>query len=228
MSDISLQDKKVITPKFRVSFPSLEKPKAFRGGEPKYEITMLFDKSTNLSASPTNKEGKPISKSMREAVKNACIDKWGDDESKWPKKTLKNGKVVSAIRMPFRDGDREKGDQKGYQNAIFVRAWSKADSPPGIIDQQKNPLDGKAIYAGCYARAVLIAFAYGDPKSGIKPGVSFSLQHVQKIGDGEKFGGKRAASEELDSVEDESDMPEHYPDEVEETDSETEDNEAFT
>lgn len=173
--DIAL--KKCTTPKFRVSFPNVFKAKSFKDQEAKFSITMLFDKKTDISE-------------LRRAARNAIVEKFGEDKTKWPKK----------LRMPFRDGDEEKEGVTGYENVIFVGASSK--TRPGVIDREKAPIteEDDAFYAGCYARATLIAFYYDN--TGNK-GVSFALQNLQKLGDGEKFSGKRDAAEEFDDLESE-------------------------
>lgn len=196
---VSITDKKVTTGKFRVSFPNLAEPKGFNGGTPKYGLTMLFPKDADLSA-------------LKKAAENAKIERWGADKSKWPTKRLPNGKVVSALRTPFRDGDLEKPETPGYAGQIFIAASSKADNQPGTIGRDKNRIDPKDIYAGCYARATLIAFAY--PREGEKgfgnSGVSFALQNVQKWAEGPKFSGKKDAEDDFDAIEDDSDNPESY------------------
>lgn len=184
MSDkLKLEDKKCITPKFRVSFPSVFTPKSFEGNEAKYSVVMLFEKGVDL-------------KDLKRAVHNVAVAKWGPKE-KWPKN----------LRMPFRDGD-ERSDLEGYANHIFVTASSK--NKPGLINQRKNPiLTEEEFYAGCYARASIVAFAY-DMKG--NKGVSFGLQNIQKLSDGESFTGRRAAQDEFDAVEDDSDDVESYED----------------
>lgn len=177
---MDLELKKCITPRFRVSFPNVFEPKSFQDQPAKYSLVMLFDKKTDL-------------KELKRAANNAAKEKWGD-------------KIPKNIRMPFRDGD-EKSDLQGYENTIFVTASSK--QRPGIIDQQKNQItkEDEAFYAGCYARATLIAFAYDT--AGNK-GVSFSLQNIQKLADGDSFSGRRAAEDEFDAVEDDSDNEDNY------------------
>lgn len=191
---MDVQKKKVITHEFRVSFPAVLTPKAFEDQEPKYSLVMLYDKKTDLSKPATNKAGEPLSMSMKQAVFNAATEKWGPKE-KWPKN----------LRLPFRDGD-EKSDTPGYAGMIFVSASSKQQ--PGLVNAQRQPiLNERDFYAGCYARAELIAFAY--EKMGNK-GVSFSLQNVQKLRDGEPFSGRKNAEDVFDSVEDGSDSEESY------------------
>lgn len=183
---MDIQKKKVVTSEFRVSFPAIFQPKAFENQEPKYSVVMLFDKKTDL-------------KSLKSAAFNAAAEKWGKDKTKWPKN----------LRLPFRDGD-ERADTPGYENTIFVTASSKTQ--PGLVDQGLRPiLDPKDFYAGCYARAEVIAFAYD--KAGNR-GVSFSLQNLQKLRDGESFSGRKDASDVFDAVEDGSDDIENYSEEA--------------
>lgn len=178
-----IEKKKCMTPKFRVSYPAVFEAKAYEEGQaPKYSLVMLFDKKADL-------------KELKRAAENAAMEKFGPKE-----KRPKN------FRMPFRDGDEDRSDTPGYENSIFVTASSK--QRPGVVDQQRTQLISEEdFYAGCYARATLIAFAY-DTKG--NKGVSFSLQNVQKLADGEKFSGRKNAEDEFDSVEDSSESSESY------------------
>jgi hypothetical protein len=167
---MDISAKKVTTPEFRVSFPAVFKPKAFEQQEAKYSIVMLFDKRVDL-------------KDLKRAALNAAIEKWGPKEG-WPK-----------IRLPFKNGD-EKQDLQGYPGTIVVNASSK--QRPGVVDKAVQPiLDESQFYAGCYARATLIAFAYD--KAGNR-GIGFALQNIQKLRDGEPFSGRKKAEEEFDAV----------------------------
>lgn len=183
MSKMDIALKKCITPPFRVSFPVVFKPKSFQNQEPKFSITMLFSEDTDL-------------KPLKRAVKNAAVEKWGEDQSKWPKK----------LRLPFRDG-AEKEDMEGYGGGvIFVSATSKIQ--PGLVDARRERIiDESQFYAGCWARAELIAFAYDV--SGNK-GVSFSLQNLQKIRDDKPFSGRKAAEDVFDVIDDGSDDIDSY------------------
>jgi hypothetical protein len=169
--DSAIATKRCMTPEFRVSFPSMFKPKAFEGQEAKFGLTMLFPKTTDL-------------KELKRAAFNAAVEKWGTKD-KWPKN----------LRLPFRDGN-EKADMEGYKDTTFVSATSKQQ--PGLVNKAVEEIISEAeFYPGCYARATLIAFAY-DQKG--NKGVSFSLQNVQKIRDGKSFSGRRKASDEFDAV----------------------------
>ena len=74
---------------------------------------------------------------------------------------------------------------------------------PGIVDRDKMPvLDASEVYSGCFVRVALGAFAYNN--SGNK-GISFGLNHVQKLRDGEPLGGITRAEDEFDDLDDDQD-----------------------
>lgn len=185
---VEKKDKMAKTPVFRASFPHVFKPHSgFDGQAPKYSLVMLFDKKT------------ADIKDLKKAALAAATEKWGPKE-KWPKN----------LRLPFRDGD-EKSDMQGYAGTIFVNASSK--QKPQVINKNRELLteDDGAFYAGCFAKATLMAYAYDT--AGNK-GVSFALQNVLKIGDGESFSGRKAAeddfSEEDFEIKDGSDDASNY------------------
>lgn len=149
---------KLITPEARLSFPNLFVPKAGMDGvgEPKYSAVLLFPKNADLSA-------------LKEAARAAIAEKWGD-------------KKPANLRSPFRDGSEK--DLDGYADCIFVTVSSK--QKPGVVDENVQPiLDPNTIYAGCYVRASVRAYAY--EKNGNR-GVAFGLQNIQKMRDGQPFG----------------------------------------
>lgn len=168
---------KVMTPKFRASFPCLITPRKRKSngvekGEAKYSITMLFPKSTDLTG-------------LKALVHKARVSKWGEDKAKWPKE----------LKMPFLDGDSEKySSWEGYKGHWFVRASTKMK--PGVIDRDKTEiLTEDVLYAGCYARATVNAFPYDQDGN---RGVAFGIQNVQKLEDGTPFSGRTSAQEDFD------------------------------
>ena len=171
----AIELKKCITPEFRVSFPSLFTPKEYDGGDAKYCLTMLFPKTTDLSA-PAITGGL----SLKRIIHNAIVETYGPDKDKWPKQ----------FRRPFRDGNEKEGTE-GYKDVIFVSATSK--KRPGLVDKDLNPiLSEEAFYAGCWARAEVIAFTYETKGN---KGVSLSLQNVQKLRDDTSFSGRKKAED---------------------------------
>jgi hypothetical protein len=182
MGDISIEDKKVKTPKFRVSYPNVFKAKENDDGEERFGLTMLFEEGTDLKA-------------MKKVAMNAALEKYGSKD-KLPKK----------FKMPFRDGNEEKPDDENYQDVIFVSCTSK--KKPQIVDGDLDPItEEDEFYPGCYARATLIAFHY---KMKGNEGVSFALQNLQKLGDGETLTKKRNAADDFGDDDEDSKDSKNY------------------
>lgn len=201
---------KVLTPEFRTSFPQVYEPKSFNGSKKKYSVVMLFDKET---ADLTQ---------MKKAAQAAAIARWGSKE-----------KIPKGCKWPFKDGD-EKSHIAGYEGMTVVSASSL--QAPDVVGGKKGK-DGRFpkiteasgdFYAGCYARATLVAFAY--PKEGVKgiaPGVSFALQNIQKLRDGEQFSGRKDAEDEFDDVEDDSENEENYSESESSDDDDDDDSQGY-
>ena len=177
---------KLITPVFRVSFPSMFEAKAAPGSDKaKYSVVMLF----NIDP----KKG-PVAdlKAMKDAVRAAVIGRWGPDQLKWPK----------GLVLPFRKGEEK--DYDGYgAGTVFVVASASADRKPYLVDQTVKPIvERSEFYGGCYAQAAVNAFAWpghGKPGYG-KFGVSFGLLGVQKVKDGPAFGNTSRAEDDFDTI----------------------------
>lgn len=156
----------VSTPKFRVSFPNVFRPrKNEKNGKEEYSLMALFPKGADLSA-------------LTKACQEACEKKWGKDSSKWPK----------GLRSPIRDqAEREKEGvlpPECVAGAKFINM--KSNLKPGVVDQNVQVImEESEFYAGCYARASLSAYAYDQQGN---KGVAFGLRNVQKMGDGEPLG----------------------------------------
>jgi len=123
---------KVMSPKFRMSFPDLLKPRSFEGKDPTYSIAMLFPPDADL-------------KEMKRKATAAAKEKWAD-------------KVPKKLKTPFRDASEL--DYDGYEEDwTLVRASSKVK--PGLVDADlEDVIDPGEIYPGRWARAILVPFAY--------------------------------------------------------------------
>lgn len=170
------------TPKFRVSFPSVFE----KGGPPgtpeeklKYSITMLFTME-EINADPAQKA---LWDQLIASAQACAIEKWGD-------------KIPATLASPFRKGE-EKEQFAGYgEGVMFMNA--KTTTRPGVVDQRVvRIIDPEDFYAGCYAHADINPFAWTYMG---KSGISFGLQNVQKVGDGEPLGGRTSAESSFDAV----------------------------
>ena len=97
------------------------------------------------------------------------------------------------------DGDTDRDVEKNpeYKGCYFVNCNS--GQKPGVVDAQLNPImDKSEVYSGCYARASINFYAFNvDGNKGIASG----LNNVQKLADGERFGGGSRASDDFTAVE---------------------------
>lgn len=171
---------KLTTPIFRVAFPSVFEPKAI-GNSPKkkYYLTMLFTLA-EIAKDPAEKK------------------KWDDlmmsaklvAEEKWPKGLPK------GLANPFQDG-MQKQEYDGYGAGVKYLNTSTT-TRPGLIDAAKNKIeDPSDFYGGCYARATVNPYAWEFMG---KVGVSFGLQNIQKVREGEPFGGRTRAEDDFDAL----------------------------
>lgn len=169
----------VVTPQFRVSYPHIFKPKMNDlNGKAEYSIVALFKKGEDLTT-------------LKLLAQKAIIEKWGEDKKKWP----------VNLKSPFRDQGEKAKDNNGVQvfpdgyveGAVFVNL--KSTQRPGVVDQSvQDILDESQIYAGCWCRASVKAFAY-DQKG--NRGISFGLLNVQKTKDDDSLSGRTSPQDDF-------------------------------
>lgn len=147
--------------------------------EPKFSITLVFSKKTKIDY-------------LEKALRLAAIAKFGAKA----KSMLASGK----LQLPIRDGDEEtdEDDKPKYKGKWFIVA--KSTQRPGVVDQDREPIEDQFdLYSGCKVRLSLYPFAY-DIKG--NKGVTFMLNNVQKIADGERKSGRANAEDDFDDGED--------------------------
>lgn len=170
---------RITTPVFRASYANVWVARAMKeGDEPKFTISMIFNKAETTPAEI---------KAIQDAIKQAIIEKWGPDNTKWPRN----------LKLPLRDADNEDRTNpadpkfdKTYVNSYTMNANTKTQ--PGIVDAHVQPiLDQSEFYSGCYARATVTLQAYD--KAGGK-GVGCYLGNLMKVREGEALAGGKPAS----------------------------------
>lgn len=178
------RDNEVITGQVRLSYVHLFEPYAIsEGDDPKYSCLLLI-----------SKKDKDTIQAIRRAQK-AALESGAD--------RVFNGKVPKAWADTMHDGDEE-GDLDAhpeYAGHYYMAVSSR--TRPGVVDRNVNPIiDGSEIYSGCFARLALGAFAYNTRG---KKGVSFGLNHVQKMGDGDYLDGRTSAEDVFGALDDDDD-----------------------
>lgn len=168
----------ILTPKFRAAFLAITSPSAGKNddgtpGAPKYSVKAVFEPDADLSA-------------LKAAAGQAATDKWGTN-------------IPKNLRSPFRKNvDLDKPVVGMSDDAIVMTFSAKESSRPGLVDASLNDIiDPSKVYSGAYFRAQVRPFCYEN--AGNK-GVSFGLQNVQFLADGEPLGGRVPANKAFDAI----------------------------
>lgn len=156
----------LITPKFRASFVHLNSPRSAAPGAPeKYSMVIVLEQD--------NKEHMAFLDKLKQECLDAAKEKFGN-------------KVPKKLRLPFKDGDDSERDE--WAGCVVFTASASQEYRPGVVNADREPIiDPDEIYSGMYCRASVNAFAWEHPTGG--KGVSIGLNAVQKIADGDRFGG---------------------------------------
>lgn len=170
--------KNVVTPRAILSYPALFKPEAVQEGDKeKYSATLIFEEE-QLDSEEFNE--------LKVQALAAAQERWGEKT----KQMIKDGE----IRFPFRD-DWQK---KGYpENSRFIII--RTEFKPGVVDHRLEDItDPEELYPGCIVRAQVSAYAWTYMG---KNGVSFGLNHVQKLDEGERLDNRTSAADVFDATE---------------------------
>lgn len=166
---------KVVTGRVRLSYANLFTAVASRdnpGAEPKFSTSILIPKSDTKTYA-----------ALKAAQEFAIA-------GKWPKRPAK-----IATTLHDGDGVKEKtGEAYGPEcKGHWVMSVSSKQRP-NVVDAALQPvMDAGAVRSGDYARVSLNAYCYDVNGN---RGVSFGLNNVQKLADGEPLGGGRTRAED--------------------------------
>ena len=192
----------VLTPKFRASYVHVFKARAIKAGDKaKFSITACYDQDA-VDGTAEEIPGSLTLQALKKVALDAAFEKFGNTDE--VKKRIKSGK----IKMPFITPEEDEVGSKYPEGTALVMRYGTSDdsTKPGVVDRFPDKT-GKAatitemadFYSGCYARASVGVYAYDRPDS---KGVTFMLNNVQKLGDGEPLaGGPRAAADEFAAIE---------------------------
>lgn len=182
----------------RLAFPVLWTPEQVNGeGEPAYSAQFLLGPNKNpkvfVGDELTGADGKPQLVYTRQiGLYDACLEvgkeKWKD---KWP--VLLKGMLAKDM-LPVHDGDL-KAQWGGFAGQFYLSTRSQAGVRPKVVDQRGQPLTAQdgAVYSGCYVIAFVDLWAQDNQWA---KRINSQVRGVQKLRDGDSFGGGTAASDD--------------------------------
>ena len=172
-----LKPTEVVTGKnTRFSYLNANEPKApLGGGKPKYSASLIIPKADTITV-----------EKMKKAIKAAYDEGQG--------KLRGTGKTVPALKdlkVPLRDGDKERPDDENYKDSYFVNVNS--ERKPKSFDANGNDIiDSSELYSGIYGKAVVNFYAYNV--NGNK-GIAAGFEGLQKLRDGQPLGGSNISAD---------------------------------
>ena len=163
-----------------------------KSGKDEYSVVCLVPKTD------TETIGK-----LRSAMKQVCINRWGEDSKNWPKDFRSKDFFETYLSKNNKDGfflcNGDLSDAEEKQGHIFFTARDAAKAPKTPkqpqcakrLDEKKwKRLEGAeidTIYSGCFAEVGIDVFSY-ETKNGDK-GISCSLKAVMFVKDGDRLSG---------------------------------------
>ena len=174
---------KVITgPNTRWSYANVWEAKSINGSTPKFSVSLIIPKTDTATIEKINK-----------AIRAA----YEEGQSKL-KGTSKYMPDLEDLKLPLRDGDKERKGDPTYAGCMFINANSS--TAPGIVDADRQPiLERSEVYSGVYGRASITLYAFN---SNGNRGIACGLNNLQKIRDGEPLGSRSRAEDDFDTDDD--------------------------
>ena len=174
---------RVVTGKVRLSYVHLFE--AYTSDpeeqEAKYSVTILIPK-----------KDKATLKKIADAIEAAKAE---GKSKKW------DGKIPPNFKTTLHDGDEDADLERNPEYAGHMYMAMSSKQRPGVVDTDLNPiLDSTAVYSGCYGRVSINAYPYSAKGN---KGVSFGLNNVQFLEDGEPLGGRTRAEDDFSDDADE-------------------------
>ena len=196
MAESAINETKVITGKVRLSYCHVFEPYANSNsdGDAKYSTVLLIPKADkSKSAKLGGVKGTPM-------TTIAAIRRAQEVAKENGKSTKFNGTIPKNLQLTLHDGDEEADLERNpeYEGHWYMTVSSK--TKPGIVARDLEPItDSTEVYSGCYVKASINAYPYNFNG---KKGVTFGLNHIQKISDGDPLGGRSRADDDFDELDD--------------------------
>lgn len=181
MAATTQNDTKVVTGRVRLSYVHVFEPFANQPNQDaKYSCVLMIPKKDKATI-------KKIKAAQAAAAEAGKVSKFG-------------GKIPKNLKTTMHDGDVDADLDRNPEYAGHYYMSVSSKTKPGIVDRDKEIItDSSEVYSGCYARASINAFAFNTQGN---RGVSFGLNHLQKLDDGDYLGGRSRAEDDFDDLDD--------------------------
>jgi len=140
----------------------------------KYGVTMIFDNKSDL---------KNLKENVDEFIAENKLD-------------------AKKLEMPWKSGDMKADKDEAYEDLRgkwLVNTKTKFKLNDKVVGPDNEPIiDSNEFYSGCYARAVVTPYKWTYKK---REGISFNVVALQKVSDGERYGGSTNPSDYFEKVE---------------------------
>lgn len=179
---------RVITAEAILSYPHIWAPQQPpSGGDPKYGAAFLFTDQEDL---------KPLQK----AAFGVVVEKFGAEKAK---EMLKTGRF-RLVGGPYHS-IRTDVEAKGYPEEVVGFINANSNSQPGVVsiypDEEGRPsviTDESKVYPGVIVKASVTPYWYDVEGN---RGVTWGLNNIQVIRDGERLDGRVPAQDEFEADE---------------------------
>lgn len=172
---------RLLTPKFRVSFPQVFEKASYNNGTPRYSLVGLFYPKQFTEAEKAKWDA------IRKKLGEVCVEFF--------KKDIKTMKEDRSFKIPFHKGNEKEYQGYGDPDMIFF-SMANSKRRPAIVDVNGQPItteNSEEFYAGCWARASVNPYAFNN----IGKGLAIGLGNIQKLGDDESFEGFTSAEDDF-------------------------------
>ncbi|MDR2647672.1 MAG: DUF2815 family protein [Oscillospiraceae bacterium] len=161
------------TGKVRFSFLHAFEPAPNKTGQLKYSATILIPKSDKATLQKMQ--------TAAQAARDNFLAKRGK------KIPIPKGSAVPGLPTVWDgDGERPNGEPFGPECAGHYVVTVSSNRKPLIVYSDKTEITAEEeLYSGCYGKVIINAFGYANESVG----VTFGLNGIMKLEDGEPIGG---------------------------------------
>lgn len=184
----SPQGKKIKLHNVRLSFPTLEKAKAFEEGQtPSFDATFILDPKNPRHVSTINEIKAEIERMIKEM--------WGTRPAK-----MKPIEFMAKGDTKISNKTQEVYD--GYAGMVVIGSKNKKrPTLKGRDGENLTPEEvGRIMYGGCYVNAIISLWCQDHEKWG--KAIRCNLDGVKFHADGDAFGGGGLSDDEWDDFDD--------------------------